>query len=287
MSKENPTQASAPADLITALLWAVANLLFMWFLGQWLLVTGACGICLAIAIWITALARKTRLRAILANLLLVLTLVNFNAWAFSHLGNLFYFLGLFFFVLFGLIHGATVFRFLSAFRPIRRPILVCIGSLLALATWGGGLVLEASYLPQDVYDATIKTFKRGLPPDVKPADFKTDVLAQTAEYLRENYGSNWTVSYVRWELAGGFLDLTVRGRKRSLAYERPQRRIGFALRVLVSLVLVAYGMFSQIGVLTKTREQLQAEKNAATEEEEEEDSPHPKATPRDTTATVS
>ncbi len=93
MSKENPTQASVSADLITALLWAVANLLFMWHLGQWLMVTGGCGICLALAIWITALARKTGLRAILANLLLVLTLANFNAWAFSHLGNLFYFLG--------------------------------------------------------------------------------------------------------------------------------------------------------------------------------------------------
>ncbi|MCH8913427.1 MAG: hypothetical protein IIA33_07640, partial [Planctomycetes bacterium] len=61
------------ADLITALLWAVANLLFMRYLGQWLMVTGGCGVCLALAIWIAALARKTRLRAILANLLLVLT----------------------------------------------------------------------------------------------------------------------------------------------------------------------------------------------------------------------
>ncbi len=284
MSKEDPTQASVSADLITALLWAVANLLFMRYLGQWLMVTGACGICLALAIWITALARKTRLRAILANLLLVLTLANFNAWAFSHLGNLFYFLGLFFFVLFGLILGATVFRLLSAFRPIRRPTLICIGWLFILVTWGGGLVLEASYLPEDVYDATIKTFKRGLPPGLKPADFKRDVLEQTTAYLRENYGSNLTISYVLWELAGGSMDLTVRGRERSLAYERPQRRKGFALRVLASLALVAYGMFSQIGVLTKTREQLQAEKDAATDEE---DTPDPKPMTRDTTATVS
>ena len=284
MSKENPTQASTSADLIAALLWTVANLLFMQFLGQWLIFTGGCGICLALAIWITAIARQARLRAILANLLLVLTLVNFNAWAFSHLGNLFYFLGLFFFILFGLIHGAAAFRFLSAFRPIRRPMLTCIGGLFALLTWGGGLVLEASYLPEDVYDATIKTFKRGLPLGLQAADFKRDVLAQTTDYLRENYGSNRTISYVRWELAGGSLDLTVRGRERSLAYERPQRRIGFALRVLASLVLVAYGMFSQIGVLTKTIEQVQAEKNAATEEE---DTPHPKVMPRDTTATVS
>jgi len=283
MSKENPTQASTSADLITALLWAVANLLFMWFLGQWLIVTGGCGICLALAIWISALARKTRLRAVLANLLLVVTLVNFNAWAFSHLGNLFYFLGLFFFILFGLIHGAATFRFLSAFRPIRRPTLTCIGGLFALLTWGGGLVLEASYLPADVYDATIKTFKRGLPPGLPRADFERDVRVQTTDFLRENYGSNLTISYVRWELAGGAMELTVRGRERSLAYERPQRKIGFALRVLISLVLVAYGMFSQIGVLTKTKEQLQAEKEAATDEE---DTPDPKAMTRDTTATV-
>ncbi len=285
MPKENPTQASTSADLITALLWAVANLMFVRYLGQWMMVTGGFGICLALAIWITALARKTRLRAILANLLLVLTLANFNAWAFSHLGNLFYFLGLFFFILFGVIHGATVFRFLSAFRPIRRPTLICIGCFLVLLTWSGGLALEASYLPEDVYDATIETFKRGLPPGLRAADFKTDVLAQTTDYLRENYGPNLTISYVQWELAGGSLDLTVRGRERSLAYERPQRGIGFALRVLISLVLVAYGMFSQIGVLTKTKEQLQAEKDAATEEEEE-DTPDPSALSRDTTATV-
>ena len=272
------------ADLVTALLWAVANLLFMRYLGQWLTVTGGCGVCLALAIWIAALARKARLRAILANLLLVLTLANFNTWAFSHLGNLFYFLGLFFFILFGLIHGAATFRFLSAFRPVRRPMLNCIGWFFVLMTWAGGLALEASYLPEDVYDVTIKTFKRGLPPGLTPADFKRDVLAQTTDHLRENYGSNLTLSYVRWELAGGAMELTVRGRERSLAYERPQRKIGFALRVLISLVLVAYGMFSQIGVLTKTKEQLQAEKDAATDEE---DTPDPKAMTRDTTATVS
>ncbi len=284
MSKENPTQASTSADLITALLWAVANLLFMRYLGQWLMVSGGCGICLALAVWITAIARKSRLRAMLANLLLVLTLANFNAWAFSHLGNLFYFLGLFFFILFGLIHGAAVFRFLSAFRPIRRPTLICIGWFFIFVTWGGGLVLEASYLPEDVYDDSIKTFKRGLPPGLQAADFKSDVRAQTTDYLRENYGSNLMISYVRWELAGGAMDLTVRGRERSLAYERPQRRIGFALRVLISLVLVIYGMFSQIGVLTKTTEQVQAGKDAATDEE---DTPHPKAMTPDTTATVS
>ncbi len=284
MSKENPTQASTSADLITALLWAVANLLFMRYVGQWLMVTGGCGICLALAIWITALARKTRLRAILANLLLVVTLANFNAWAFSHLGNLVYFLGLFFFILFGLIHGAAMFRFLSAFRPIRRPALICIGLLIILVTWGGGLVLEASYLPEDAYDATIKTFKRGLPPGLQRADFERDVLTQTTAFLRENYGSNRTISYVRWELAGGSIDLTVRGRERLLAYERPQRGIGFALRVVASLVLVLYGMFSQISVLTKTTEQVQAEKDAATDEE---DTPDPQAMARDTTATVS
>ena len=80
------------------------------------------------------------------------------------------------------------------------------------------------------------------------------------------------------------MDLTVRGRGQTLAYVRPQRKIGFALRVLASLILVFYGMFSQIRVLTKTKEQLQAEKDAATDEE---DTADPKAMTRDTTATVS
>ncbi len=177
-----------------------------------------------------------------------------------------------------------MFRFLSELRTILRPILICFGWFLILVTWGGGLVLEASYLPEDAYDATIKTFRNGLPPGVKAADFKSDVLEQTAAHLRENYGSNLTISYVRWELAGGSMDFTVRGRQKPLSYERPQRRIGFALRVLASLVLVWYGMFSQVGVLTKTKEQLQAEKDAATDEE---DTPDPKVMTGDTTATVS
>lgn len=252
MDSERQSRWSLRTDAAVAAVWATANILLMKYVGEWLVYSGGVCVALAIAVWGSALLGQSRARSILANVLLVLTLVNFNAWAFSHLANLVFYLGLFFFMLFAVITGATLFRLLSSFERVSKRVVNTAGVLCVLFAWGGALVLEASYLPQDAYKKCLQSPRlRRLPDDMSSGDLD-EIPRQARQYLIDNHGSNLTLAYLRWELHGGELEINLEGIKQPLAYQRSQRRIGFGLRLVVSLVLVAYGVFSQLGALKKT-----------------------------------
>src|SRR5262245_21649393 len=61
----------------------------------------------------------------------------------SYLAALPYFLGLFFFVLFGLVIGALLFRFGADRRPMAWSIVGLATAMVVTATWCASLVVEA------------------------------------------------------------------------------------------------------------------------------------------------
>ncbi len=251
MDSKRKSQWSLPTEVACAAVWATANILLMKYVGEWLVYSGGVCVALAIAVWGSALLGQSRARSILANGLLVLTLVNFNAWAFSHLANLVFYLGLFFFMLFAVITGSTLFRLLSSFERVPKHMVNTAGALCVVLAWSGALVLEASYLPQDAYKKCLQSPRlRRLPEGATAADLD-EIPRQARQYLIDNYGSNLTLAYLRWELQAGELEINLEGISQPLSYQRSQRRIGFGLRLVVSLVLVTYGMFSQLSALKK------------------------------------
>ncbi|MCH8854332.1 MAG: hypothetical protein IID41_17025 [Planctomycetes bacterium] len=266
MNSERKSQWNLPAEVAGAALWATCNILLMKYVGEWLVYSGGVCVALAIAVWGSALLGKSRARSILANGLLVLTLVNFNAWAFSHLANLVFYLGLFFFMLFAVITGSTLFRLLSSFEKVSKRIVNSAGVFCVLLAWGGALVLEASYLPQDAYKKCLQSPRLRRLPDGMTSRDLDEIPRQARQYLIDNHGSNLTLAYLRWELQGGELEINLEGISQPLPYQRSQRRIGFGLRLVVSLVLVAYGVFSQLSALKKTA-------GLASTEEHSEDEP--------------
>ncbi len=260
----------------TTLLWTAANVALAAGVGQWMVISG--GVCAALGVvaLVSAVARRRAAGRVLADAVLVGTLVNFNAWAFSHLGNLMTFLGLFFFALFGLILGAALFRLLSRFRPLPRWPLRGAGVAVVLVSWAGGVLLEASYLPGDVLD-DCKHHAR-LSSQVTARDLQTAIPRQVREVLAGAHRGHPAVAYVLWNLRRGKMDLIVPGRGDvPLIYSRPQRRLGFAIRLVASLVLLTYAVFSQIRWLTHTPQQehdFKIARNAAREGTDPSDPAH-------------
>ncbi len=266
MDRERKTQPGALVGMFAALIWAAANVLFMKHVGHWLVYSGGVCVALAVAVWVASLMGQARLRIALSNLLLVLTLVNFNAWAFSHLANLVFYLGLFFFLLFALLMGSTLFRFLSAFRPVNKSVLIAGGACCVVLSWAGGLVLEASYLPTDAYNHCLKSPRlRRLPSGVTSEQLKKEIPDQARRFLVDHYGPNLTLSYLRWEWSSGEIEITIEGMDKSLTYQRSQRRVGFMIRLLVSLLFVVYAVFSQVSMLDLTEEEARGRKIARAE----------------------
>lgn len=250
MDSTGQTRWAAIFALAGALIWAGANILFMKHIGNWLVFSGGACVALAVAVWLATALGRVRARSLLSNLLLVVTLINFNAWAFSHLANLFFYLGLFFFMLFALIMGSTLFRFLSGLGRVSKRAATVSGALCVLLSWGGGFVLEASYLPQDTY---MNCLPKRLPSGLTRDDLRRQIHTQARQFLTDRYGSSMTLAYLRWELDGGEMHIALEGVNEPLVYIRSQRRIGFALRLVLSLALVVYGVFSQIAALHKKK----------------------------------
>ena len=269
MSPGNSTRSGAPSDVVAAVVWAGANILFIEYVGQWLVFSGGLAVMLAACVLLTAVARRDHQRRVVARLLLMLTLVNFNAWAFSHIANLMAYLGLFFFPLFGLIMGAALYRLLSMIRLVSKALLLASGALAVLLSWYGGLALEASYFPKDAYQGCITNpLLVRLPPGVTNEQLKVEIPRQAQVHLGR-YASGLTLGYVLWVLRDGSLDITVPELYRPVNYRRRQQRVGFGIRLGISLLLVIYGVFSQIRWLDKTEEQVAAIKLAKAEAREQ------------------
>jgi len=269
MSDSRTSILKALGELASILVLVGVNLLFIMVLGNWLVYTGLFCIALLGVSYLLILVQRSRWGRICLDLVFVLTLFNFNGWAFSHLSNLLVYVGLFFFALFGLILGATLFRLLAHFRPLPKVVFVSIGMLFVLGAWWGGLALEASYYPGDFYLSCIEKFRRP-PPEMTPEEQKEKILEQACDFLEENYGSCDTISYLRWGLASGEAKLPVPGRAKLFLYKRPQRQTTLWIRLGLSLGLLSFGVLSSLRMLDLTEEQVLKLRAQSAEETDQE-----------------
>ena len=96
-------------------------------------------------------------------------------------------LGLFFFVLFGVLTGAAMYRLWSPVQPVA-PWKVFLGVVpVVLAGWGGSLVWEGITFPSDVAKKAIKQVKVLEDPDQSAADVRADAVRSTQVYLAERH----------------------------------------------------------------------------------------------------
>jgi len=164
------------------------------------------------------------------------------AWLLSYGATLPFFLGIFFFALFGMIVGAVTFRVASPGRPYSKTSVLLATTFLVLFMFGFALVNESRGLPSDIAKkAAKKTADIG---SLTGKQYRADVRNEVRRYLVDRYPPGGTIGYVRWVLTNGRFS---RGDLPSVRLELTalQTRLTWAVRVVLTLALLAFGLGSQ------------------------------------------
>ncbi len=163
-------------------------------------------------------------------------------WLLSFAALLPFYLGLFFFALFGLPIGALVFRISSPGGPYRPSTVVAGTTVLVLGVWSVSIIKESRDLPWDMAEKAIK-----ITPDLDgrtPQQFRNNVASEVRAHIGTNFPPGGVLGYVRWALSGGTLK---KGELASVdaSMTFSQTRYIFAIRMALSVGLLAFGVASQ------------------------------------------
>jgi hypothetical protein len=163
-------------------------------------------------------------------------------WLLSFAALLPFFIGLFFFALFGLVIGAVVFRLAHRDGPYPSRAVVIGTTLLVAFVWFASVLKESWDLPGDmaVKAAGLTRDLRGRSVD----EFRQTVAGEVRGFIQERYPPGGVIGYLRWALATGRIE---KGELPSVEARLVlnQARYLFAMRVSLSIGLLAFGIASQ------------------------------------------
>ncbi len=169
----------------------------------------------------------------------------------SFAGLLPMYLGPFFFLLFGLGVGAAIFRVARHARPARRSLAITCPAIVILATFLATLTLEYKQLGPHTARMVAKR-TRALPPGVSLTDFQAVVSVAAERQIAEGHPPGGVFGYLRWAATTGRMVLeSEQARPPFVTYVLSQSNLGFTLRVMFSLILLAGGILSQVLPLWK------------------------------------
>ncbi len=170
------------------------------------------------------------------------------------------FVGLFFFLLVGLVIGAVMFRFGKPAAPVRPATLRQISAAVTVLVWATGLVVEYVEFPDDAARAVRRSLPQRLTleqQDELRDNTRRHVLSQLTGrdfqggfvgYLRG------FPSYLKWAATQGTMECPRVFNDSMHTLKLPQRGIPWLIRVLVSLGLLAFPILSQLRVLANPPE---------------------------------
>jgi len=153
-----------------------------------------------------------------------------------------FYLGLFFFMLFGLVIGAVTFRIAAPGRPYGRFAVLAGTTLIVSVCWTLSLVKESRDFPADVAADAVRRSR-----DIgrrSADDYRAAVAEEVRVFLRERHPPGGVLGYARWMLLEGEM------KKGSLpsfdqTLPRSPARIGWAIRVVLSITLLGFAVGSQ------------------------------------------
>ena len=169
-------------------------------------------------------------------------------WLLCYAALLPFFIGLFFFVLFGLLLGAVLYRVGHPTRPLRRRSVRLGVIVVVVFTWAVSMLTEGYDFPRQVAKSAYEQPRR-LPEGTTPEAYRRTSAADVARYLREEFPPGGAIGYVRWAMASSRIDPPV-GQLRK-PFRSNQYRWWWVIRVVLSIVLLAYGVHSQVASLTR------------------------------------
>lgn len=170
-------------------------------------------------------------------------------WLLSFAAALPFMIGTFFFALFGLFVGATVFRVAAPGRPHGRFQVLAATTVVVFFMFGGSLALEGRGFASDLAaDAAWRTRDLG---DRTIGEFRAAAEREIATHIAMKYPPGGVLGYVRWVLDGGEIP---RGTlpSVSVALRAPQSQWTWAARVVMSVAFAAFGVGAVTLVLSRT-----------------------------------
>ena len=173
------------------------------------------------------------------------------AWLLSHAALLPFLLGLFFFMLFGLVIGAVMHRVASPGRPHPRLELVIGTTFVVALAWSVSIIVESRDFPRKMAAEAGDTTRYLGGQTI--AEYRSAVADDVRWFLRDRYPPGGTLGYVRWVLTSGELQKgEIAHLNRTLS--RGQRKLLWAVRAVLSAALLAFGIGSQTLPLELERE---------------------------------
>jgi len=168
-----------------------------------------------------------------------------TGWLLSYLIFLPFYLGFFFYTLFGLVIGAVVYRVAVPCRPVARARVRAGVCLVVGVCFGSSLLAEAARFPSDVAEKAIRSVRR-LPEGVTPEAFRAERAEFARRKLEEVAWPGGIVGYYRWTFASGRLDVEIGGLLRPVIYRAQMHRWWLLVRVALSLSVLTFGVASQM-----------------------------------------
>ncbi|NLE57946.1 MAG: hypothetical protein GX616_06265 [Planctomycetes bacterium] len=175
----------------------------------------------------------------------------------AYLASIPFYLGLFFFLLLGLLIGAIMFRFGSGASPVHPPTLALIGSAVVLLTWGTTLLIEYATLPGLVARRTEMALFRRLTPEQQAevaAKIRVHVMSRLLGRPYEGRPAEWLAGfpkYLRWIARDGTMECPRVVDPTTFTFKLPQSRASWAFRVVLSMALLAFAVLSQYLLLAR------------------------------------
>lgn len=177
----------------------------------------------------------------------------------AYLAALPFLLGLFFYLLLGLVIGATMYRFGAKARIPSKPTLWAIGLGVALVTLAASLWAEYRALPGSVTEAVRHSLWMRFDPDMK-ARLETETRQFAAHYLQEHYPPGGVLGYVRWAISDGSLKCPRVFKESTTEYRLPQRRKLWVVRITLASVMLGWTILVQVlGLVPRSRPEVESD----------------------------
>jgi len=185
-------------------------------------------------------------------------------WLLAYLAALPFLLGLFFFVLLGLVVGAIMYRFGSKAPEPSRALLWSIGTSVALAMLLSSLWAEYRALPTSVSRRVRDSYYESFTPQ-RRSELERGVRSFVESELSRKYPPGGLLGYVRWAASNGELSCPRILRPATVEYRLLQRRTLWVLRVGLGLVMLEWTIMAQLlGLRSHGRTSTRNSKDVAT-----------------------
>lgn len=174
------------------------------------------------------------------------------AWLLAHAAFLPFFLGLFFFVLFGLVIGASMHRVAAPGRPYATLPILLGTTLVVLWAWGFSIHTEYRNFPKQRARETVSDPRLDLG-GRSVGEYRGMVEQNVRVYLDREFRPGGMLGYLRFVVTDGTLPKAeVGGTRRNL--RAAHRGYIWVSRAVLSVGLLAFGVASQTMLLRLKRD---------------------------------